>query len=90
MFFRISVAALCLFVGLVAGLPTWSLQRGQFRDLNNTAELDPEGTFRLDWTIIYDIPGNPDIQMEMRVLTKGWMSVRFQQTQPNNRTDVFS
>jgi hypothetical protein len=85
-------AAVCILVGLTTALPTVSLkqqrQMGQFRDLNNTVELDPEGTFRLDWTIIYDIAGNPDIQMEMRVLTKGWMSVRFQETLANNRTQV--
>ena len=87
-------AAVCLLVGLATALPASSFmhqrQMGQFRDLNNTVELDPEGTFRLDWTIIYDIAGNPDIQMEMRVLTKGWMSVRFQETQANNRTQVSS
>jgi hypothetical protein len=46
--------------------------------LNNTAELDPEGTFRLDWDIVYDQdPANPLVVMEMRVSTAGWFSLRF-------------
>ncbi|XP_046638674.1 uncharacterized protein LOC124316779 [Daphnia pulicaria] len=46
--------------------------------LNNTVELDPEGTFRLDWDIVYDQdPANPLVVMEMRVATAGWFSLRF-------------
>ena len=47
-------------------------------NLNNTVELDPEGTFRLDWDIVYDQdPVNPLIVMEIRVATAGWFSLRF-------------
>ena len=31
--------------------------------LDNTIELDPEGTFRLDWSVIYDNATNPLIDL---------------------------
>jgi hypothetical protein len=46
--------------------------------LNNTVELDPEGSFRLDWDVVYDQdPANPLVVMEARVATTGWFSLRF-------------
>ena len=46
--------------------------------LNNTVELDPEGTFRLDWDVVYDQdPANPLVVLESRVATTGWFSLRF-------------
>ena len=45
--------------------------------LDNTIELDREGTFRLDWSVIDDGTGNPIILMQTRVKTQGWISIRF-------------
>jgi hypothetical protein len=45
--------------------------------LNNTMELDPEGSFRLDWDVVYEDPSNPLLVLEMRVATTGWFSLRF-------------
>ena len=47
--------------------------------LDNSVELDPEGTFRLDWSVIYDDVNNPLIIMETRVKTQGWVSLRWTQ-----------
>ena len=48
--------------------------------LNNTVDLDPEGTFRLDWDLIYEIPTNPLVVLEIQVQTSGWFSLRFTST----------
>ena len=46
--------------------------------LNNTVELDPEGSFRLDWDVLYDQdPANPLVVLEARVASTGWFSLRF-------------
>jgi hypothetical protein len=45
--------------------------------LDNSVELDPEGTFRLDWSVIYDDVNNPLIIFETRVKTQGWVSLRW-------------
>ena len=45
--------------------------------LDNTIELDPEGTFRLDWSVIYDNATNPLIRFETIVQTQGWVSLRW-------------
>lgn len=40
--------------------------------LNNTVELDPDGTFRLNWSVDYSLnPSNPTIIFETRVKTQG-------------------
>lgn len=49
--------------------------------LNNSAILDPEGTFRLDWEVIYDQPDNPDLIFELHGATRGWMSIKFGDSQ---------
>ena len=50
---------------------------GQVGPLDNSVELDREGTFRLDWSILADGTGNPNIVFQTRVQTQGWISIRF-------------
>jgi hypothetical protein len=50
---------------------------GQVAPLDNSIELDREGTFRLDWSILNDGSGNPNIIFQTRVATQGWISIRF-------------
>ena len=65
------LSILCLAVCL--SVATAQLQ------LDNSVELDPEGTFRLDWSVIYDDVNNPLLIMETRVKTQGWVSLRWTQ-----------
>ena len=77
---------LASFIAICAAFPPRIHQRNSRKSsrgletliLNNTVELDPEGTFRLDWDVVYDQdPANPLIVQEARVATTGWFSLRF-------------
>ena len=39
--------------------------------LDNSVQLDPEGTFRLDWSVDYTNRSNPTITFETHVKTQG-------------------
>ena len=55
-----------IFVGLVF----FSVASAQF--LDNSLQLDPEGTFRLDWSVDYSLnASNPTVIFETHVKTRG-------------------
>lgn len=62
-----------IFLAVALSVVTAQLQ------LDNSVELDPEGTFRLDWSVLYDDVNNPLIIFETRVKTQGWVSLRWTQ-----------
>jgi len=59
--------------GLVCLATLFTVAYGQ-RPLDNSVQLDPEGTFRLDWSVITNGTGsltNPLIIFETHVKTRG-------------------
>ncbi len=69
--------ALLPLLAVCAARPSRMSSRLENMNLTNSVELDPEGTFRLDWDFVYNEPTNPEFVFEMQVATRGWMSIRF-------------
>lgn len=65
----VPLVAVCVAVRLPRDLETM--------ELSNSIELDPEGSFRLDWDLVDKEVANPEIVLEMKVATSGWFSLRF-------------
>ena len=76
-FKEMNVRVLIALLPLVAVCAARPSIRVENLNLTNSVELDPEGSFRLDWDFIYDEPTNPEFVFELRVATRGWMSIRF-------------
>lgn len=57
---------------LIALIPLLAISSGQIPDWTNTQELDPNGTFRLFWTVQ---PEAGDIVLQVQAKALGWVSI---------------